>query len=241
MKNLNKILIFSLIAICVLLLWDSCKNRNANKNLLEQISQYKISEKQYTTKRLSDSSTISQQQQTLLTQKEAEKLNLVKLDGEIKKLKAQVTQSQKIKITQVEASYVPDGYGDTSEIVKRLSNGCDTTQKRLIDDYISKSIIVPKKFEHNSKWYYINGTVNKQNVFIDSLSVINDSRVQIGFKKTGFLGLGKKIPVVEIKNSNPYFTVNKMDNVVIKDKKSIFDSKLFWALIGAGATIYLTK
>jgi len=54
------------------------------------------------------------------------------------------------------------------------------------------------------------------------------------------LNLGRT-PVVDIKNTNPFLKVEKMNNVVIKPNKSIFNSKLFWAGIGLLGGIALSK
>jgi hypothetical protein len=66
---------------------------------------------------------------------------------------------------------------------------------------------------------------------MDSIRISNESSVTIGWKKCGFLNL-KREPIVEIKNTNPYLDVTKMDNVVIKPKSGLFTKKSFWIGVG---------
>jgi hypothetical protein len=195
---------------------------------LTQISSYKLGEKEFKVKMQKDSSTIAQQNQTVLTQNEAVKLGLLKLEGEIKKVQSQVQQTQEVIIKKVEIPYIPKNYADTSWIAKLLKGDKDP---QLCDSLLANSVIVPQPFKLNQKWYNISGSVEKKGVLLDSIKLNNECDVTIGYKKSGFLNLSRT-PIVEIKNSNPYFNVTKMNNVIIKKNNSIFENKIFWGGLG---------
>ena len=226
MKNIINI---ALIILVVFLFLKSCSENKERENLLNQLSNYEIGNKAFDIERKKDSSTIAQQGQTILTQNEAIKIGLLKLDGEIKKVQSQVNQTQKIKIENVPVPYVPGGFSDTTGWSLRIKNGEKSTE--LLDSLINNSVVVPQKFKLENKWYNLGGNVKKDGILIDSLSIENESSVTVGWKKTGFLNL-KREPIVEIKNTNPYLQVTKMNNVVIKNKKGLFENKFFWVGVG---------
>jgi len=228
--NKKNILLYCIIAILIIIgLYQSCSYKKKQDDLLSQISQYQLGEKAFTKKINADSSTIVQQEQTILTEKKATKLGLLKLEGEIKKAQSQVRQTQKIKYDSILVAYVPDNYVDSASWLFKFKNGFKSND--VIDSLIANSVIVPKSFATKSKWFNINGKVNKENVLIESLEIPNESSVTIGWKRTGFLWLKQK-PIVEIKNTNPYLSVVKMSNVVIQKKKGLFSKPIFWLGVG---------
>ena len=232
---MNKInlLLYSIIAILIIIgLSQACHYQKKQDDLLSQISQYQLGEKAFTKKINADSSTIVQQEQTILTEKEAIKLGLLKLEGEIKKAQSQVRQTQVIRYDSISVAYVPDNFIDSSKWLFKFKNGFKSND--VIDSLIANSIIVPKSFATKSKWFSINGKVNKENVLIETLSIPNESSVTVGWKRTGFLWLGKK-QFVEVKNTNPYLSVVKLSNVVIEKKKGLLSKPIFWVAVGVVA------
>jgi hypothetical protein len=231
----NKILPIILVIVIILLIFKGCEIAKDRDNLLTQISTYKLGEKEFKNKILKDSSTMATQNQTMLTQEEALKLGLLKMEGEIRKVQSQVSERQDVVVTKVNVPYIPNGFVDTSGWYAKLQNGDNTPSN--IDSLLAHSVLVPQPFKKEEKWYQIYGNVEKDGLLIDSLKLNNESSVTIGFKRSGFLGL-KKQPIVEIKNTNPYLRVSKMNNVIIKKDKSIFQSKFFWLGLGViGAKI----
>ena len=235
---INKLINVALIIIVVILLWKGCEIQKDRNNLLTQMATLKQGEKAFKIKILSDSSTLATQSQTILTQDEAIRLGVLKLEGEIKKVQSQVTQVSEMAYNEIGVPYIPDGYVDTLQWFKRLVKG-DTT-KSICDSIIANSVIVPKSFGLDTKWYSINGKVKKDGLLIDSMRIPNETSITIGYRKHGFLNL-KSEPLVEVKNTNPYLKVSKMSNVVIKENKNIFKSKVFWIGVGIFGGIYLQK
>ena len=237
-NNIYRLLTLILAFILILLLWKGCQIISDRNNLITQVSNYQLGEKQFKIKFQQDSSTIATQSQTILTQDEAIRLGLLKLENDMKDVKSQVSQRQGIKIDSVPIPFIPGNYVDTSGWYAKLKNG--NTDKSVLDSLFAHAILVPQKFQIEKKWYSIAGQVKKEGVLMDSIKIDNESTVTIGYKKSGFLNLGRT-PVVDIKNTNPFLKVEKMNNVVIKPNKSIFNSKLFWAGIGLLGGIALSK
>jgi hypothetical protein len=233
---INKIVNIVLVFVILILLWRGCDLQSEKKNLLKQVSAYQIGEKAFKQKMKDDSSTIATQDQTILTQNEAIRLGILKLDGQIKKASSQVSVVQRVRIDSVEVPFIPSGYMDSLDWVVRIRRG--DTSRSICDSLIANSIIVPSDFGVDNKWYKIYGKVKKDGLLVDSLSIANESKTTIGWKKGGFLNL-KKIPIVEVTNSNPYIKVDKMNNVVVEPNKSIFQKKGFWLGLGTIIGVYL--
>lgn len=215
--------------VIAILLLKGCEYLRDKDNLLSQINNLRSNEQVFKKKLQDDSSTINTQQQVILTQNDALKLGILELEDGMKKVQSQVKQVQNVKVEKVSIPYVPENYVDTSVWFTRIKKG--EASKELLDSLLLHSVLVPKKFEKNDKWWKMYGVVKKEGVSIDSLFLQNESKVTIGWKRKGFLNLGKE-RVVDIKNTNPYFDVSKMNNVVINEKKGILQNKFF--LIGVG-------
>ena len=234
----QKIINIVLAFIILILLWKGCEIQREKDELVDQVSAYSIGEKAFKKKLQDDSSTIATQTQTIMSQDDAIKLGLLKLDGEIKKVQSQVRQTQDISISDVAIPFVPNGYADTSKWIAKFKDG--DKSKEICDSFIANSIIVPQQFGIRDKWYSIDGKVKKNGLILDSFKIKNESSVTIGYKKSGFLNLGKT-PIVEIKNSNPYIDVTKMSNIVIKKNKSVFSKKGFWIGVGIIGGLFIQK
>jgi len=224
--NFNRLMFVILTIIIIMLLWKGCELNKDYNNLLNNSSDL---ENKFTQKKLKDSSTIATQNQLILSQNEAIKLGALKINGDIKIVQSQVSQKQEIKIDSVLVPFVPNNYVDTSVWLASIKNG--DSSRYLIDSLINNSIIVPQPYHMEEKWFKMYGKVQKKGLLIDSFSLINESIVTLGYKKSGFLNL-KRQAVVEVNNTNPYLKVTKLKNVVIKEKKSILQSKLFWFGVG---------
>ncbi len=215
-----------IIALVVMLIFRECKRTIDQDKLLSQLAQYQLRDKQFEVERGKDSSTIAYQEQTLLTMAEANKLGLLEMDKKMKSLQSQVKQKSEVQIVEKPVPFIPDGFADTTGLV-RGENG----------EVIRRdSIAIPTRFKLSEKWFNIDGLVRKEGLLIDSLTIPNKTVVNVGYKKAGFLNLGKQA-VVSVKNENPYVNVTGLDNVVIRNKKKIYQSPLF--AIGVGILVGL--
>jgi len=234
--NFNRIIIVVLTFIIIMLFWKGCEMKKDYDNLLDNSTTYVDLQDNFIKKTLKDSSTLATQNQMLLSQFEALKLGVLKLNGDIKIVQSQISQKQQIKIDSIFVPFIPTHFADTSVWMARIKKG--DSSRYLIDSLINNSVIVPQPFKMEQKWFSMYGKVQKKGLLLDSFLLTNESVVTLGYKKSGFLNL-KKEAVVEVSNSNPYLGVSKLKNVVVKDKKTILDSKLFWFGIGIFGGIVL--
>lgn len=235
----HKLLNVALAFIILILLWKGCELKSEKEDLVNQVSNYQLGEKAFKKKVQDDSSTIATQTQTIMTQGDAIKLGLLKLEGQIKDVQSQVKESQEVIIKKVLVPYIPDNYIDTTKgWYASLKSGQIT--KSLVDSLMFHSLVVPRGFKKDDKWFTIDGVVRKDGVMIDSIKVPNESSVTIGYKKSGFLNLGRT-PIVEIKNTNPYIDLKKVSNIVTKKNKGIFNTKGFWIGVGVIGGILIQK
>ena len=214
------------VALMVMLIFRECKRTIDQDKLLSQLAQYQLREKKFEVERNKDSSTIAYQEQTLLTMAEANKLGLIEMDRKMKSLQSQVRQQSQVQIVEKPVPFIPDGFADTTGLVRNEQG-----------DVIRRdSIAVPTRFKLSEKWFNIDGLVKKDGLLIDTLTIPNKTVVNVGYKKAGFLNLGKQA-VVSVKNENPYVNVTGLDNVVIRNKKKFWQSPLFG--IGVGILVGL--
>lgn len=217
---------WAVVALIVALVLRECKRSIEKDDLLRQLSQYQLREKQFEVERGKDSSTIAYQEQTLLTMAEANKLGLLEMDKKMKSLQSQVKQRSEVQIVEKPVPFIPDGFADTTGLVR---NEKGEVVRR-------DSVAVGTQFKIAEKWVMLKGYVQKTGIMIDTLTIPNKTVVNVGYKKSGFLNLGKQA-VVSVKNENPYVNVTGLDNVVIRNKKKFYQSPLF--AIGVGVLIGL--
>lgn len=230
MKKFNRIVYIVLAIIILVLLWRGCEQERDRSKLISELGEYRLKEKVFNVERLKDSSTLATQSQTILSQKEAIELGLLELEKSIKEVQSQVKQKSTTTIIEKQVPFIPDGYADTSGIVRNESG-----------DVIRRdSIAVPTRFKLNEKWFNIDGLVKRDGLVIDSLTIPNKTIVTIGYKKAGFLNLSKDA-VVQVKNENPYVNVTGLDNIVIKKKKKIWQNPLVHIGVGVVLGYYITK
>ena len=219
MKKINIIVFLTAGLVILFLLVDRCNIKADNTRVISQLSEYQLKEKSFTVKRLHDSSTIVEQNQTILTQKEAIKLGLASLDNKMKQLQAQIRERSEVVIVDKLVPFIPSGWIDTTGLVRNEAGEVIRTD----------SLSVPKEFKLNERWFRINGYVNKVGVNIDSLVIPNKTVMSIGYKG-GFLK--KREAIVSITNENPYVNVIGLDNVVIKERRNILRNPLIMIPVG---------
>jgi hypothetical protein len=229
-KRLKSVVVVFLAMCLFSWLFYTCNQKNINKQLLRQLSEYQIENKRFKAERQKDSSLIITQNQTILSQKEAIKLGLLETDKRIKEIESQLQTKIKIKVVEKEVPFIPDGFVDTSGWVKN-------DQGEIIK---TDSISVPVKFALNEDWFKIEGMVKKNGLKIDTLQIPSKFNVTFGKEKTGFLGLGRNA-VVQIKADNPYLDVTSINNIVVKKPKKFYNSPIFYFGIGILSGIFLAK
>lgn len=202
--------IVALILVIVLLVCGYCEKKGQLTYLEKQFSKFELKKQDFKVIVNKDKEKLIQQEQLILTLQQAKNLNVI--------------DSKDWKNTQSRIEYVTQTRIDTIFIAF-------TDTLRINDTIYSKSdFSCLKHFNLSDKFFYINGNVLENGVKIDSLSFPNIATITIGEKRQGIFK--KSLPIVEIKNSNPYIQPISLSNVVINNKKKTYQKNSFWFTIG---------
>ena len=145
--KIRNLIIIAMGLVLLALLYKGCQDASDRKNLINQLAEYSLKEKAFELKRLADSSTLATQTQTIMSQKDAIALGLLEMQKGMKEVQAQVKQKAEVVIVEKQVPYIPDGWADTSGLVKNEKG-----------EVIRRdSIAVPTRFKLNEKWFNIDG------------------------------------------------------------------------------------
>jgi len=195
-----------LTIIIILLVWDGCNQKARLSAYKKQINKLELSNQSFEEKFTKDGKRIIEQEQLILSQKDAIKNKLLVLNN-MKKIQSQVRIKSVFKIDSI---FVP--YTDT--FVVENSNY----------KYFS--------FALSNDKYSIVGKTKEDGILLDSISFNNNLNVTIGNKSMGFLRASK--PIVEIQYENPYVNTKSVQNIVIKNDIKWWDRKGTWLTLGLG-------
>tara|TARA_R100001509_G_scaffold165223_2_gene145845 strand:+ start:390 stop:1019 length:630 start_codon:yes stop_codon:yes gene_type:complete len=199
-------------------IWQTFSANSRLQDYKNQVIKLKDGEQLFIEKLNEKGEKIAEQDQIILTQKDAIAHNLLEISN-LKKIKSQV----KIQtITKIDSIYIP-----VIDTVDRIVY--DTTGLALLK--------LPTKFGLESEWYSIFSTINKNGMLLDSLSLYNRQIITIGMKSNGIFK--SPTPSVVVKNENPYVNINSMNNVVIKNDTRFYDKKGFWFGVGVGTGVLI--
>ena len=202
--------IVALILAIVLLVCGYCEKKGQLTYLEKQFSKFELKKQDFKVIVNKEKEKLIQQEQLILTLQQAKNLNVI--------------ESKDWKNTQSRIEFVTQTRIDTIFIAF-------TDTLRINDTIYSKSDFeCLKHFNLNDKFFYINGNVLENGIKIDSLSFPNIATITIGEKRQGIFR--KSLPIVEIKNSNPYIQPIDLSNVVINHKKKTYQKNSFWFTIG---------
>jgi len=207
----------------------TCTLLRERNDLLGNLSNYQMREKAFKLELRKDSSTIATQSQTLLSQKEAERLKILVLEDKMKKVQSQVTTKTTTGFSDVVVGW--------AGIIDDTTNAIIEHDTLVIAD--TNCLKIPKRFEVREKFYQISGEVIRQGIKFDSISFPNETIVTVGERKQNLFS--KKESVVQIKNTNPYVKMQSMNNIVIKPKKPFYEHPIFLISVGIIGTKILTK
>jgi len=217
----NKVLM-SLVVLLVavlLLVWRSCEQSAQLSAYKQQVKKFNLGDQVFIERTNKQGEKIIEQEQIILSQKDAIAHNLLEID-ELKKVQSQVIIET---ITKVDSVYIPFDNSWQNE------NQFDTIV--LVDTIFKDNIIyVPKSFSLTQDYYSVSGNILKNGVLIDSLRFPNELSLSIGMKSEGLFKKPK--PVVIAKHSNPFVQTSSMQNVVIKNDLKWYDKKITWFAVG---------
>ena len=222
LKNKN-LLLALLLLFSILMVCGWVYERAELKEYKDQMLKFELDEQKYLEAISEDGTFLAEQEQIILSQKDAIDNHLIEIKN-LKKIKSQVIVNT---ITKVDSVFIP--------FVS------DTTIKDtlVLDNYI----FVPQRFSLLDEWYSFDGTIKKGGVLLDSISFNNELSLTIGNKSMGFFKKSK--PIVLVEYSNPYVRTTAMQNIIIKDDLKFYDKKGFWygfgVVSGIGVGILINK
>lgn len=89
-----------------------------------------------------------------------------------------------------------------------------------------------RTWDHNTKWFSINGDVDQNGVTIADLSLPDKIDFVGGWKKQGWFK--PDIPTVRVVNSNPHVQISNMEGYMFDQKVPLLKSKGFNIAVGVG-------
>tara|TARA_R110000868_G_scaffold104670_6_gene288522 strand:- start:9585 stop:10244 length:660 start_codon:yes stop_codon:yes gene_type:complete len=208
MNNIYRLSFVVLIIVVILLVWDGCSKNAQLSAYQNKLSNYKLKEQVFTERINKDGNRIAEQQQTILTNKEALEQGLLMIN-DFNNVQSQVKLTTR---TRIDSVFVP------FEIVKR-----DT--QIVYTSFDKRFILVTKD-------YAIYGQSLRNGVRLDSLFFDSQATITIGNKSQGIFRKSK--PVVQINYDNPYIQTTSMQNVIIQEELKWYDRKRNWFGIGMG-------
>lgn len=198
--------------------WQTFSMNSKLQDYKNQVVKFKNGEQVFVEKLNEKGEKIAEQDQIILSQKDAIAHNLLQIEN-LKKINSQV---QVQTITKIDSVFIP--------II-------DTVERVIYDTTGLALLKLPTKFGLNNEWYSLYSTINTDGMLIDSLSLYNQQTITFGMKSNGFLK--KPTPSLVVKNENPYVSVNSLSNIVIKNDTRFYDKKGFWYGLGVGTGILI--
>ncbi len=238
-KNLpvrNILIVLQAVVIFILLLRG--KDMISPEEHELKVSQYLKSEQEFKSKINKQGQELVYQKQVLINKdKDLQKLLLENSD--LRRLNSQIKFESVTSISKVEALYRDVKY--LTERIKKISilpNG-DTVYIEKID-----TIGIPfgTRFDKYDKWFNFSGSIEKQGLEMDSLSIYNSYVITVGTKRKSLFKPSETY--VELFNENPYTRTVSMNNVKVIENKKWYQKGIFkfgGGFILGAATMFLIK
>lgn len=148
------------------------------------------------------------QDQIILSQKDAINQGLLEINR-LKKVKSQVNIVTETRI-------------DTF-----IVNHTDTIVEYFEGEAFLK---LPQTYNYFNQHLSFAAEISEYGLQVNNISILNTSTITIGYKNNGLFK--KRVPVVELINSNPYVNTNSIGNIVIEEKERLFNNPKVWGSVG---------
>lgn len=239
LKNLpvRNILIVLQAVVIFILLFRSNDMISAEEHDLK-VSQYLKNEQEFKSKINKQGQELTYQKQVIINKdKDLQKLLLENSD--LRKLNSQIKFESVTNIKKFDALYSQVDY--LTRKIKQIS---------ILPDgdtvYIEKTdtIGVPfgTKFNKSDKWFSLTGSVEKQGISMDSLSILNSYVITVGTKRKSLFKPSETY--VELFNENPYTRTVSMNNIKVIEKKKWYQKgivKFGSGFVLGAVTMFLIK
>ena len=214
--NKKNLLILILILVVVYLVSGQMSSHSKLKDYKNQMLKFDLKEQKYIETIDDNGNKIIEQEQIILTQKDAIAHNLLEIT-DLKKINSQISVTT---ITRIDSVFIPV---------------IDTINRVIYDTTGIAFLELPTEFSVRNNYYSLNTTIKSTGMMIDSLYLYNKQVITLGMKSNGVFR--KPTPTVLITNDNPYVQVSGLNNIVIKEDLRFYDKKKFWFYTGLGIGI----
>lgn len=239
LKNLPvRNIVIVLQAVVILILLFIGKDMISAEEHQLKVSQYLKSEQEFKTKINNQGQELAYQKQVLIN-KDKDLQRLLLENSDLNKLNSQMKFESLTNIKNIQALYKDVKYlTDRIRSISILPNG-DTVYIEKID-----TIGIPfgTRFDKSDNWFNFSGSIEKQGLEMDSLSIYNSYVITVGTKRKSLFKPSETY--VELFNENPYTRTVSMNNIKVIEKKKWYQKdivKFGSGFILGAATMFLIK
>ena len=105
--------------------------------------------------------------------------------------------------------------------------------------WIDKQKFPVYSFQDSTEFYFISGRVSPKEALLKRISFTNNITFSQTWERKNFLA--KKTYFVEVKNTNPYVTIQGVQNYEIQENRRFWEQGKFWFAVGTGVGILINK
>jgi hypothetical protein len=105
--------------------------------------------------------------------------------------------------------------------------------------WIDKKKFPVYSFQDSTEFYFISGRVSPKEALLKKISFTNNIKFSQTWERKNFLA--KKTYFVEVKNTNPFVTIQGVQNYEIQENKRFWEQGKFWFAVGTGVGILINK
>jgi cytochrome c oxidase assembly protein Cox11 len=205
-KSDGKYWYYILLIFFVLMIGFGYSQHKSISNYKNQIQKFQLENQSFQEEIDRNGNTIVEQEQIILSQKDAIAHGLLEIDR-LKKVQSQVNVVTTTIIDTVLVSHT------------------DTVVEYINGDAFLK---LPHVYNYNTEFLSFNALIKKDGFTLNNLKLDNKTTISVGFKGQGLFK--PDLAVVELKHSNPYIKTVGVTNVVVEDKNPLKDKKLWGGL-----------
>ena len=205
-KSDDKYWYYTIILFFVLIFGFGYSQHRSISNYKNQLQKFQLDNQGFQEEIGKNGNTIIEQEQIILSQKDAIAHGLLEIDR-LKKVQSQVNIITTTIIDTVLVSHT------------------DTVVEYINGDAFLK---LPHVYNYNTEFLSFNALIKKDGFTLNNLKLDNKTTISVGFKGQGLFK--PDLAVVELKHSNPYIKTVGVTNVVVEEKNPLNDKRLWGGL-----------
>tara|TARA_Y100000385_G_C12930717_1_gene566615 strand:- start:104 stop:754 length:651 start_codon:yes stop_codon:yes gene_type:complete len=202
-KSDDKYWYYTVILFFVLIFGFGYSQHRSISNYKNQLKKFQLENQSFQEEIDNNGNTIIEQEQIILSQKDAIAHGLLEIDR-LKKVQSQVNIITTTIIDTVLVSHT------------------DTVVEYINGDAFLK---LPHVYNYNTEFLSFNALIKKDGFTLNNLKLDNKTTISVGFKGQGLFK--PDLAVVELKHSNPYIKTVGVTNVVVEEKNPLKDKRLW--------------